>query len=502
MLDIDKEKAATKSTEFETLDPQDWEKARQLMYQMIDDAIDFTANLRDRKIWQEMPEAVLESFTTAIPKHPTNAANVYTEFSQNILPYPMGSAHPRFWAWYIGNGTVSGFMGDFWASVMNPNLGGGNHAAHKVEEQVVNWLKEILSFPKTASGLFVSGGSMANFTGLAIARNVKAGYDIRAEGLVTQKSKKMIVYASTEIHSSNQKAIELLGLGTSGLRKIPVQEDFTINVELLKNQIAKDRAAGLQPIAIIGTAGTINTGAIDDLNTLATICDQEDLWFHIDGAIGAVAILADSVKAQLAGIERADSLALDLHKWLQMPFEAGVVLVKNKKAHRNTFSLTPEYLAKNTRGVAAGDNWFLDYGLQLSRRFRALKVWMSFKEHGTKRFGRMIDRNVAQAKYLGKLIRANKDLELTAPISLDIVCFRYNPGHKTLGVLNALNKEIKLQLEEQNIALPGYTTINDIYCLHIAIASHRATYNDFDVLIENVLKIGEELSHEEILKTL
>ncbi len=493
MSEIKVDRTPPESMRFETLDPKDWEKTRKLMYQMVDDAIDFTANLRDRKIWQEMPREVLESFTTSIPKEPMNASDVYSEFSKNILPYPMGNAHPRFWAWYIGSGTVSGFMGDFWASVMNPNLGGGNHAAHKVEEQVINWLKEILSFPETASGILVSGGSMANFTGLAVARNFKAGYDLRRDGLQTGRSKKMIFYASTEIHSSNQKALELLGLGTNGLRKIPVNEDFTINIELLKYQIAEDRADGLQPIGIIGSAGTINTGAIDDLICLASICKKEDLWFHVDGAIGAVAILADSIKEQLAGIELADSIALDLHKLLHMPFEAGCVLVRNRKVHRDTFSLTPEYLEKNTRGIASGNDWFLEYGLQLSRRFRALKIWMSLKEHGTKRFGRMIDRNVAQAKYLENLINNFEDVELTAPIGLDIVCFRFNPGNRTIKELNALNKEIKLRIEEQNIALPGYTTINGIYCLHIAIASHRTTFEDLEVLLENVLKIGAEL---------
>jgi aromatic-L-amino-acid/L-tryptophan decarboxylase len=478
------------SNTFETLDPQDWEQSKALMHQMVDDAFDYTKNVRDRKIWQDIPEHILNTFKTPLPQQPSNAEAVYRELQETVLPYPMGNIHPRFWAWYMGSGTISGVMGDFWASILNPNLGGGNHAAHKVEEQVISWIKEIIDFPKSASGLLVSGGSMANYTALAIARNVKAGYDIRAEGL---KENNLVFYASTEIHSCNTKAVELLGLGTKGLKKIKVNDDYTINIDALKQQIQEDKANGLQPICIIGSSGTVNTGAIDNLNAIANICKDENLWFHVDGAIGAIAMLSDKVKPQLNGIEHADSVALDLHKWLHMPFEVGCVMIKDSVEHRNTFSLIPEYLAKNTRGLASGDDWFSEYGLQLSRRFRALKVWMSLKEHGSDRFGRMISRNVEQAHYLGALINNNKDLELIAPIGLDIVCFRYNPGGLTLEALNVLNKEIKLQIEERAIALPGYTTLNNKYCIRCAISSHRVTNKDFDVFVEHVLSIGETL---------
>jgi len=478
---------------FETLDPKDWEKSKALMHQMVDDAFDYISKVRERKIWQEMPAGTLDSFTTPVPREPHDAKTVYEDFTRHVLPYNMGNIHPRFWAWYMGSGTISGIMGDFWASVMNPNLGGGNHAAHKVEEQVIDWLKEIMKFPQTASGLLVSGGSMANFTGLTIARNVKSGYPIRKEGLRPDVAGKMRVYASTEIHSCNQKALEILGLGADSLQKIPVNPDYTIKIDALVSQINKDRKNGLRPFCIIGTSGTVNTGAIDDLNGLADICEAEDLWFHVDGAIGAIAMLSPEIQSQLSGIERAHSVALDLHKWLHMPFESGCVLVKDQKAHRDTFSLIPEYLAKNTRGVASGEDWFSEYGLQLSRRFRALKIWMSLKEHGTARFGRMITRNVEQAKYLGELIDSHEHLELVAPIGLDIICFRYNPGGLSLEKLNTINQEIKLQLEEQAIALPGYTTLDSLYCLRVAIANHRSTDTDFEVLVDHVLNLGKQL---------
>tara|TARA_R110002073_G_scaffold23229_1_gene79318 strand:- start:6725 stop:8185 length:1461 start_codon:yes stop_codon:yes gene_type:complete len=478
---------------FETLDPKDWKQSKALMHQMVEDAFDYTKNVRERKIWQEMPDNVLENFTSKLPQQPSKAEAVYKELQENVLPYPMGNVHPRFWAWYMGNGTISGVMGDFWASIINPNLGGGNHAGHKVEEQVINWIKEIIEFPESSSGLLVSGGSMANYAALAVARNVKAGYDIRKEGL---KENNLVFYASTEVHSCNTKAIELLGLGTKGLKKIAVNKDYTINIDALKKQITKDKANGLQPICIIATSGTVNTGAIDNLNAIAGICEKENLWFHVDGAIGAIAMLSDTLKPQLKGIERADSVALDLHKWLHMPFEAGCVIIKDNDNHKKTFALIPEYLAKNTRGLASGENWFSEYGLQLSRRFRALKIWMSLKEHGSQRFGRMITRNVEQAFYLGNLVNNHNDLELLAPIGMDIVCFRFHPEGKSLEELNAINKEIKLQLEEQAIALPGYTTLNGAYCIRCAISSHRVTNEDFDILIENVLSIGKQLVHK------
>ena len=335
---------------------------------------------------------------------------------------------------------------------------------------------------------------MANFTALTVARNTNCGFDVRREGL-RKAPGAPTVYASTEVHSCNQKAVETLGLGTAGLRHVPVRADYRMDLEQLEAMVAADRQSGMAPFCVIATAGTINTGAIDDLPAIADFCRREKLWFHIDGAIGAVAVLADNVRDRLRGMEQADSIALDLHKWMHIPFEAGCAMIRNPSAHRDSFALVPEYLHREAddRGMASGAFWFSDYGLQLTRQFRALKVWMSIKEHGLDRFGRMMARNVDQARYLGRLIEAEPALELSAPIGLDIVCFRYTRDGLDTAALNALNKTILEELQESGLAAPSYTTLGGVYCLRVAISNHRSRDEDFDLLVREVVRIGDSL---------
>jgi glutamate/tyrosine decarboxylase-like PLP-dependent enzyme len=302
-----------------------------------------------------------------------------------------------------------------------------------------------------------------------------------------------VTYASVEVHSCVQKAIESLGLGAKSLRKVPVGADYAIDIAALRRMVERDRAAGLQPFCVVGNAETINTGATDDLDAIAELCAREKLWFHVDGAIGALLALAPQHRHLVRGMERADSVTIDFHKWMHVPFEAACVLVRDRKAHRETFALTPEYLEKTERGLASGAHWFSEYGLQLSRGFRALKIWMSIKEHGLDRFGRLIDRNIAQAHELAQLIRAEPRLELVAPVHTNIVCFRYNPGGLDAGALNALNQELLIRLHESGVAAPSYTTLGERYCLRAAIANHRTTSADLPVLVQAVTEIGDSL---------
>lgn len=276
------------------------------------------------------------------------------------------------------------------------------------------------------------------------------------------------------------------------MRRIPVNSDFRIDLAALKSAIAEDRAKGLAPFCVIGNAGTANTAATDNLNGLADICETEDLWFHIDGALGALAALSPQYRPILKGMERADSLAFDLHKWMSMPYEVGCVLVRHQDKHHQSFSTAGAYLLPLSRGVASGI-WFSEYGVQLSRGFRALKVWLSIKENGINKYRRLIEQNISQAAYLACLIEASADLELLAPVPLNIVCFRFVKGNLSEDRLTELNKELLLRLQESGIAIPTYTTINGKFAIRCSVTNHRSRREDFDLLIDNVIRIGKEI---------
>lgn len=478
-----------------TLDPEDWTELREVAHRMIDDAFDDLQSIRERPVWQPTPDDVAKRFLDPVPRQGVGAEAAYRAYREAIAPYPMGNNHPRFWGWYMGAGTMMGALGDFLAAVMNPNLGGANHAAGLVEEQVVRWCAEMTGLPEDSSGLMTSGASIANLIGLAVARHMGAGFDVRAEG-VAAAPKPLTYYASVEVHSCHQKAIELMGLGRGALRKLPVDDLYRLDIPALHDAIARDRAEGFRPVCVIGTAGTINTGSVDDLEAIADVCVEEGLWFHVDGAIGALVTLSEELAPLVKGIERADSVALDLHKWMHVPFEAGVALVRNEAAHRSAFTLTPEYLEHATRGLASGARWFTDYGLQLSRGFKALKVWLSFYERGVDVYGRLMERNVAQARYFARLVEEHDRLELMAPVGLDIVCFRYEPGGVGEVAQNDLNRELLIRVHESGAAVPSYTTIRGAYCLRIAISNHRSTFEDFDLFARTVVELGDVLHAE------
>lgn len=481
----------------ESLDPQDWEAMRKLGHRMVDDIVDYMKNLREGPAWRHASDDVKQNFKQPLPLDPHAPDTIYEEFLENVLPYPIGNNHPRFWGWVFGTGTIFGTFADFLASSMNTNSGDlDHHSAIHVEMQVLDWLKEMLGYPASASGLLTGGCSTANLIALAVARNSKAGFDVRREGLA-RTSRKMLFYASQEIHSSIQKAVELLGLGSAALRNIPVNAAYQIDLHALKTAVDEDIRAGHLPVCVIGAAGTTNTGAIDDLDALADICQEKDLWFHIDAAFGAWCILAPAVSDLVHGMARADSLAFDLHKWMYMPFDIGCVLVRHEELHRKAFSLTPAYLARQTdgRGLTGGDlPWLTDYDFQLSRQFRALKAWMSIKEHGVRKYGRLIQQNIDQARYLAELITAAPELELAAPVPLNIVCFRYTGAGLDDPVLDAINRTIMVELQERGVAVISGTTINERFVLRVGHTNHRSRREDFDVLVAEVISIGNELT--------
>ena len=477
----------------ETLDPADWDEFARIAHAMVDDAVAYTRGLRDRPLWRPMPAAVSEGYRAPVPHGPSSLAEVRRELNERLMPYPMGNVHPRFWMWYMGASNLTGALGDFLAAVQGSNLGGGNHAATLMDGQVVDWLKELLGFPPGASGTLVSGGSVANLIGLTVARNVKAGIDLREEG-VAALPRPLRFYGSDQIHSCHQKSIETLGLGNRALSRIPTGSDCRMDLDALRRAIADDRRGGWQPACVIATAGTVNTGAVDDLPAIAALCRAEGLWMHVDGCIGALGALAPRGRRLLAGLAEADSIALDPHKWMHAPFEVGCALIRDPKAHLRSFTLTPEYLERASRGIASGD-WLLDYGLQTSRGFRALKVWMALKEQGAHKFGRIIDQNIDQAHYFADRLRALPDFELVAPVTLDIVCFRYRPEGVPEAELKPLNTEIILRLQEEGVAALSDTTVHGVYCLRAAIANHRTRRADIDLVIDAIRRTGAGIGY-------
>ena len=479
----------------ETLDPDDWGEALAVSRSILEDAVGYLRDVRDRPVWRDMPAEVRAAFDGPLPRGPTPLAEVYREVAANVMAYPMGNVHPRFWSWYMGASNFTGALGDFLAAIQGSNLGGGNHAAALVDRQVVNWCKAMVGFPHSASGTLVSGGSMGNIVALAVARNVKAGVDVRELG-VAALEKPLRFYGSEQIHSCHRKAMEVLGLGNQALRRIPTDGALRLDVAALEAAIAKDRADGMAPCCVIATAGTVNTGAIDDLSALSALSARENLWLHVDGCIGALLAVAPKNAHLVAGIEKANSIALDPHKWLHAPFEAGCALIRDADAHRNTFAVRPEYLESTPRGIASGE-WLNDFGLQTSRGFRALKIWMSLKEHGIEKFGRLIDQDIEHAHRLSAMIEAEPDLELVAPTTINIVCFRFRSAGLEGPRLKALNAEIMLRLQEQGLAAVSDTTVQGEYCLRAAINNHRTRPEDLELLLRETLRLGRELAAQE-----
>jgi len=476
----------TEHTLEETLDPKDWEELKKIGHQMIDDMIDRIATVRQRPPMKFADEKLVLEFMKPLPLEPQELEEVYDEFKENMMNQHMGlNTHPRFWGWVVGAGTAQGALAEMLATGINFNMPGGPFIPVLMESQVLEWFKNIFRFPKEASGLLVGGGSEANLLGIAVARNAKAGFDVRKLGQVAAV-KKMIIYASTETHVCIDKAVQLLGLGMDNFKKIPVDENYQIRTDHLSEEIRKDKNNGLAPFCIVGNAGTTNTGSFDDLNKLAEICADEGLWLHVDGALGAWATINDSTKALVNGMEKADSLAFDLHKSMNMPYDVACILIRNEEAHYKTFAEHPDYF-----GGSRTMKLRTDYGLQVSRYFRSLKVWMGLKEHGLNKFGRLIKQNFEQAQYLAKRIESSKNLELMAPTAFNVVCFRYKPHGFDDDALNEINNKINNMLTRMGVAVLSTTKLNSKTALRACIVNHRSNQEDFDLLLSKISEIGE-----------
>ena len=470
----------------EGLDPQDWAAARVQAHRMLDDMLDHIRGVADGPVWRPMPGEVRQAFHEPMPWAGEGLEAAHADFRRLVLPHSVGNLHPRFMGWVHGGGTVAGMLAEMLAAGLNANLGGRDHAPVEVERQVTRWMADLFGFPAGASGLFVTGASMANFIAVLAARSAALGAASRRDG-VGQASAGLTAYASAAAHGCIAKALDMAGLGASALRAIAAAPDGALDPAQLAEAVAADRAAGLDPFLIVGTAGTVDTGAVDDLHALAEIAARERVWLHVDGAFGALAKLSPELAPLLAGIERADSIAFDFHKWGQAPYDAGFILMRDEARHRAAFASSAAYLERNARGLAAGAPWPCDFGPDLSRGFRALKVWFALKAYGAEAMGEAIARTCRLARALGSRVDAERELERMAPVPLNIVCFRYRGP-------DALNAEIVLRLQESGVAAPSTTQLDGRLAIRCAIVNHRTRSEDVTILLDEVLRLGRALT--------
>lgn len=465
-----------------SLDPRNWSEFRALAHRMLDEAIDGIANVRARPVWQPIPDEVRAAVRTDLPREPTDLAEVYREFSEHVAPYATGNVHPGFMGWVHGGGTAVGMVAEMLAASLNANLGGRDHMPIEVERQIGEWMRGLFGFPNGASGIFVTGTSMANLMAVLVARTNALGALARQFGIGNDGAL-LTAYASKAAHGCISRAMDIAGFGTDALRKIEVDADHRIDIAALRAQIAVDREVGFKPFLVTASAGTVDIGAIDDLGAIAELCREEGIWFHVDAAFGALAIFSPELAPLLDGIALADSIALDFHKWGQVPYDAGFLLVRDGERHRQAFAQPAAYLSREARGLAAGAVWPCDLGPDLSRGFRALKTWFTLKTFGTDRLGAVIARSCALARYLETRVLAEPQLELLAPVNLNIVCFRYRAG-------DAVNREIVADVQESGIAAPSSTTLDGKFAIRAAIVNHRTAETDIDALVAAVIKFG------------
>ena len=451
---------------------------------MLDDILDYLENIRDRPVWQPIPQAVRERFRGELPAGPSDLAAVHEEFTRYILPFAAGNVHPGFIGWVHGAGTPVGLVAEMLAAGLNANLGGRDHIPIEVERQVAGWMRKLFGFPESATGLFVTGASMANLIGVLVARDTELGFETRCAG-VGAGGKRLAAYASAAVHGCIGRALDIAGIGSDALRRIAVDGRYRIDLGALRATIDADRRAGCTPFLLVGTAGTVDTGAIDNPDALAGLARAEGLWFHVDGAYGALAMLAPRLAPRLNGIERADSLAFDFHKWGQVPYDAGFVLVRDGVLHRQTFATAAPYLRREAQGLAAGSPWPCDFGPDLSRGFRALKTWFTLKVYGAEALGASIAHTCELARYLESRIAETPELELAAPVELNIVCFRYRTEEA-----HSVNARIAVELQESGVAAPSTTFVGGKLVIRAAIVNHRTQPADLDALVERTVALG------------
>lgn len=454
-----------------------------------DIAVAYLRELPHREAFRRPPDEVVRRFEAAsLPEHGVSADTILADLERDVLPYSLGIGHPRWWGYLRASPSPMGMAADLLAATMNDNCSGSAQIATYVEMTVVRWLAELVGFPRDAGGILLSGGSAANFVALAAMREAKLP-GTRQRGL-RGLDRAPVIYVTAETHSCIRRAVDLLGFGSNVLRLLPTDPAFRMDPAALAAAAREDDEAGRLPLAVVATAGTVNTGAVDLLARIRNVARAEGLWFHVDGAYGAVGAALPELAAQYEGMADADSLTVDPHKWLYVPYEAGGVLVKDRNALTRAFATKADYLDVADTDYFSGPLWFHQQGPQLSRAFRALKVWAVMREIGLEGYRQLWRHDLATAAELRRLVAAHPRLELVGPSDLSIVCFRYVPRR---GDANQLNRRLVDRIQQDGRIFVSATTVGGVACLRAAILNFRSGPGDVRQAVDVVADLGGRL---------
>lgn len=476
---------------------------RTVGHRLVDQIAEFLDGLAQRPVTPaENPQALRKLLGSGVlPEHGAPAQGLVEEAAGLLFDHSLFNGHPRFWGYITSSSAPIGALAEMLAAAVNQNVGAFilSPLASEIESQTIRWVADMLGYPRNCGGVLVSGGNMANFVGFLAARTAKVPWDLKHEGL-SANHPRLMVYVSKETHTWIHKASELFGTGTESVRWIETNANQQMDAGALEKQIVADFAEGLLPILVVGAAGTVGVGAIDPLPDIAAICKKHDLWFHVDGAYGAPAAILPEAPAQLKGLSEADSIALDPHKWLYSPLEAGCALVRDPQHMIDTYSHHPDYYNFDGTKEDPPIN-YLDFGLQNSRGLRALKVWLGLRQVGREGYVQMIRDDIALAQALYKSVGKHPELQAVTQ-NLSITTFRFVPpnlaGDPTVvaAYLNKLNEELVNRLQQSGEAFVSNAVVEGNYLLRACIVNFRTTLSDIEALPRIVVRIGREVDSE------
>ncbi len=476
------------------------EEFRSLGHRLVDDVADLLGSLPSRPLSPAESPLQIRALLgdSPLPEHGTSAETLLQDAAKLLVDHSLFNGHPRFWGFITSPPAPVGILGEMLASAINPNVGGWilSPVASEIEAQTIRWITEMIGYPRDAGGILVTGGNMANMVAFLAARNGRVPWDARKHGLAGEGSRRLRIYASVETHTWLHKAVDMFGLGLDSINWIPAGPNQRINTGELRDKISADRARGDLPFMVIGTAGTVSTGAVDPLLEIAAIAREHNLWFHVDGAYGGFAAVAPNAPADLRGIGLADSVAVDPHKWLYAPLDAGCALVRDRNALHDAFTQQRPPYYQLLQDAEQAVNYF-EYGPENSRSFRALKIWLAIRQVGRAGYAKMIGDDIRLAEALFELVSAHSELQAFRQ-GLSIATFRYVPRDLTPGdakveeYLDELNKAVLAALQKSGQAFLTNAVVSGTFVLRACIVNFRTSLADVQALPELVARLGAE----------